>query len=314
MDRDIVSALGEELKNWGKWGPDDEVGTLNYITPEKILEACRLPQRGKVFSLSIPLNRFGPQEPNARRFNPIHTMLIDGSDASLNPEGQEYGFAFADDIITMPLQCATQWDALSEIFHRGVMYGGRPASLVTSQGAQKNSIDKVADRIITRGVLIDVARYKSIPELEAGYGITNGDLEEALKAQGGPSVSRGDIVLVRTGQLAGARSRGWQGYASQKLPRPGMALETIRWLHQREVAGIATDTYGVEVRPFEPGTRSPFHLVGIVYMGLLLGEIFDLEALAADCAADGVYEFLFVAPPLPVTGAVGSPVNPLAIK
>ncbi len=127
-------------------------------------------------------------------------------------------------------------------------------------------------------------------------------------------IERGDIVLVRTGQIAQVRQQGsWGQYAGG--PAPGLSLRCAEWLARTEVAGYATDTWGTEVLPNEtPDCFQPLHCVAIVHMGMLVGEIFDLEALAADCAEDGVYEFLFVAPPLPITGAVGSPVNPQAIK
>ena len=127
-------------------------------------------------------------------------------------------------------------------------------------------------------------------------------------------VRRGDYLMVHTGHIARClSSKSWDGYSGGDAP--GLAFETVDWLYKRQVAGIATDTWGAEVRPNElPGSFQPLHLVLVVNMGLLVGEIFNLEALAADCAADGVYEFMFVAPPLPITGAVGSPINPQAIK
>jgi kynurenine formamidase len=128
------------------------------------------------------------------------------------------------------------------------------------------------------------------------------------------AIGSGDALIVRTGQIAMCRDRGaWGDYAGGDAP--GLAFETAEWVHRREIAAVATDTWGMEVRPNQvAGALHPLHQVFLPFMGLLVGEIFDLEALADDCAADSVYEFLFVAPPLPITGAVGSPINPLAIK
>ena len=129
---------------------------------------------------------------------------------------------------------------------------------------------------------------------------------------------RGDLLLVRTGHLTRARrglaeGRGWGGYAGGASP--GLSFTTVDWLHGNEIAGIATDTWGVEVRPNEfDNAFQPLHQVVIPHLGLFLGELWDLDALAADSAADGVWEFFLVAAPIPVTGAVGAPVNPLAIK
>src|SRR5262249_4884069 len=124
-------------------------------------------------------------------------------------------------------------------------------------------------------------------------------------------VGEGDALLVRTGYLSHCRDRGWEGFSGDA---PGLGMTTPEWLHDRRIAAVATDTYAVEAKPYQArGHASPFHVVTLVYMGLLLGEIFDLDALAADCTAEGRYEFLFVGSGLPVTAAVGTPVNPYAI-
>ena len=124
----------------------------------------------------------------------------------------------------------------------------------------------------------------------------------------------GDIVLVRTGHMSTYLQKGdWTAFDLD--PSPGVSVHTAPWLHAKQIAAIASDNYAVEVRPSElPPFRSPFHICAIPNMGLTLGEIFYLEELATDCAADGRYAFLLVAPPLPVTNAVGTPINPYAIK
>jgi kynurenine formamidase len=312
MSEQILKEMIQQVRNWGKWGPEDEIGTLNYITPEKVRQACHLVTQGKVFSLGIPFQRQGPQSGKRARFNPIHLMFRDGGDQPRDFVSGE-GYGGSDDMIIMPLQCSTQWDSLAHIFYEGKMYNGYDATLVTSAGAAKNSIDKTKDKIITRGVLLDVARYKGVEWLASDYAITIEDLEQTATAQQ-VTVERGDILLVRTGHLARHLDQGsWEGYDDS--PSPGLSFFTIPWLHTKEIAGVATDTYAVEVRPSEvPPFRSPLHIVTIPNMGLLLGEIFFLEDLAVDCATDGKWEFLLVAPPLPVTAAVGSPINPYAVK
>ena len=310
-----VIQLAERYRNWGRWGPEDELGTLNFVTPEAVREAAGLVQSGRVFSLAIDFNHLGPQRPGPtnRRFNPVHTMLRTGADLLAASGGEPPIMGGSDDMVTMPMQCATQWDSLAHIFYRGQMYNGRSAALVTAQGAAKNSIDRVRDRMVGRAVLLDVPRSKGVPWLEPGTAIYPEDLDACLRQQG-VEVRRGDFLLVRTGHLALCRSRGdWGDYAGGDAP--GLSLLTIPWLYEREVAAVCADTWGVEVRPNEvPDVRQPWHTVVIPNMGLLVGEIFHLDELAEDCAADGVYEFFFSAPPLPVTGAVGSPVNPLAVK
>ena len=164
-----------------------------------------------------------------------------------------------------------------------------------------------------RGVLLDVPRALGKKWLPDGFAITNEMLDYTEKKQD-VEVRRGDYLLVRTGHVERKLAdKSWDGYSGGDAP--GFAFETVDWLHKKEVAAIATDTWGAEVRPNETeDTNQPWHWITIPIMGLTVGEIFDLTELAKDCAEDKRYEFLFVAPALPITGAVGSPVNPLAIK
>ena len=316
MSHDTLHAIARQVRNWGRWGPDDELGTLNYVTPEAIAAAGRLVTRGAVFALGIPLQREGPQSGTRQRFNPIHAMFRDGGDAPKTPAevATAQGYGGSDDWIVMPLQCATQWDSLAHIFYEGKMWNGYDAALVTSTGAARNSIDKTTAKLAGRGVLLDVARFKGVRSLDPGYGITVADLEATAAAQK-VEVRRGDFLLIRTGHMTRFLDRkDWRGYDSDDFP--GVSIHTAPWLHARQIAAIASDNYAVEVRPSEllPAFRNPFHVVAIPNMGLTLGEIFYLDELAADCASDGRWEFLFVAPPLPVTRAVGTPINPYALK
>jgi kynurenine formamidase len=313
MSKQTEAAIEEaarRYRNWGRWGDADERGTLNFVTPDKIVAAARLVRKGQVFPLAIPFDQNGPQTGRHGRFNPIHAMAFDGGDTLSLP----HGVGFADDTVYMPLQSATQWDALSHAFDRGRIYNGYDAKEVSSLGARRNGIEKVAGDFAGRGVLLDVARFKGCDALEPGYAIGEEDLEGCIAAQGDTSaVGTGDFVLVRTGQLGQCRREGWGRFAGGEAP--GLSFATAGWLHRSELAAIATDTWGFEVRPNELAESfQPLHQVVLPNMGLHIGEIFDLEALASDCAQDGVYEFFFVAPPLPITGAVGSPINPYAIK
>lgn len=312
-EQTIVEAA-EKYRNWGKWGAEDQLGTLNYITSAKIAEAGKLISQGKVFSLALPLDRHGPQRASFSRFNPIHTMLADGGDLAAGVRVFANGMGGADDLITMPLQCATHWDALSHIFDHGKMWNGYSSNEVTSAGAARNGIERTAPHLVSRGILLDIARFKDLDALDDGYAISEQDLLACIDAQGATShVGEGDIVLVRTGQLGRARSAGWGTYAGGAAP--GLSFWTLDWLHRTQIAAIATDTWGVEVRPNElPDAFQPLHQVALPNMGLTLGEMFVLDELAADCASDGIYEFLLVAAPLPFTGAVGAPTNPQAIK
>jgi len=193
------------------------------------------------------------------------------------------------------------------------MWNGYDCRNVTTAGAQKGGIEKTREKMVGRGVLLDVARAIGRKWLPDGFAITSEILDRTEQKQG-VRVRRGDYLLVRTGHVERClAAKSWDGYSGGDAP--GLAFETVDWIHKREIAGIATDTWGVEVRPNETeDTNQPWHWITIPIMGLTVGEIFHLGDLAKDCAADKRYEFLFVAPALPITGAVGSPANPLAIK
>ncbi len=312
LNRELLDDYCERFSNWGRWGQDDERGALNYIDEEKVRLAAQLVRRGAVFSLQLPLDDQGPQTGAFGRVNPIHQMVATGTDHVAGRQPYGPGWGFADDSLFLFLQGGSQWDALSHVFRDGRMYNGYPATEVGSQGAARNGIENVP-ALATRGVLLDVPRALDRASLEPGEAIGPDLLDRVCDAQG-VTVGRGDVVLVRTGDMAQRRGRpGWDGYAAGDAP--GLSLSSAPWLAEHEVAGVASDTWGIEVRPNEiPGSFQPLHLVLLVSMGLMLGEIWHLDELAEDCAEDGTYEFLLVAPPLVIPGAVGSPVNPQAIK
>jgi kynurenine formamidase len=315
-DAQVLAGYVDRLSRWGRWGADDQLGALNFVGPAQVAAAAALVLDGRVISLSLPYDQRGPQ-PGGFRNNPQLIATATGTDHLAGAQdplpgdwGPAKGFGYADDIVVLPSQAGTQWDALSHIFHEGRMWNGYSAAEHTSRGAARNGIQHWTDRMVMRGVLVDIPRAKGVPALEPGYAITAEDLDTALAAHGA-DVRTGDALLVRTGHLT-ARRDEWGDYAGG--PAPGLSLHTATWLAEHEVAAVATDTWGVEVRPNEIAYFQPLHTVALVHMGLALGEMFDLDALAVDCAADGRYEFMLVAPPLPVTGAAGAPVAALALK
>jgi len=305
MDR--VREIAARVSNWGRWGSDDERGTVNFITSAKIRAAAGLVRRGQVFSLGMRFGADGPQIGQGGRVNPQHFMT-----ATAGIVYPDSPFRFADDVVVMPLQCATQWDSLAHVHYDGHLYNGYPAESITTAGAAKNSIVAQGDGIVSRGVLLDLARAAGVERLAPGHAISPTELDAAAERQG-VLIESGDVLLLRTGHLSVFRDQGDRvGYMRTM---PGLGIACAEWLHTNEVAAVASDTNAVEVIPFEEqGTPLPFHMLAIRDMGLTLGEMFDLDALAADCADDGVYEFFFTAPPLKVSGGVGSPLNPLAIK
>lgn len=319
--------VAESVRNWGRWGDADELGTLNLIDDEKVQQAASLVRKGKVFPLGMEFGTGSPQGELDFRNKPLHLMTIDGGDEtqystyagkwSDNGIAQQIGhvfdqspYRFNDDVVIMPLQASTQWDALAHVYYDGQLYNGFPASSVTSAGAFHCSIDKVDVKgVATRGVLIDICKHRGVSFVEPGNDITPDELDAAAAAQG-VSVQRGDIVLVRTGWIAKFRETG-----NSMQPYSGLAWTCAPWLHDHEVAAVATDNIMVEsLQSGVEGMFSPLHLLTLREMGMMLGEFWFLDDLARDCMDDGVYEFQVVAPPLRVTGAVGSPVNPIVLK
>jgi kynurenine formamidase len=299
--------LAKRVNNWGRWGQDDEVGTLNLITPEVVTKAAACIKTAKRFSLAVPLSLDGPQTGAIPgRINPLRTMVAI-NDAFTGDPTQ---FCTSDDVVTMGLQAATHWDSLAHVSYDNRLYNGFPATSITAHGAARCGIDKIAT-LASRGVLLDVARAKGADRLPGGYALRPEDLdaaEELAKVK----VSPGDIVLLRTGQMQLFMAGDKVAYG---VPTPGPSMMTVEWFHDRDAAAVATDNLAFEVYPCErEDCLLPVHLLHLVEMGMTQGQNFDLEALAADCADDGVYEFFLDASPQPFVGGIGSPVNPVAIK
>ena len=312
-----IEAAADRLKNWGKWGPEDHVGTLNYTQPADVVRAASLVRKGQVISLALNYDSKGPQGgktkfPPVGRFNPVHTMLRTGTDAYSGILDKR-GIRSADDIVLFPLQAGTHWDGLGHIFYENSMWNGYDCRNVSSFGAEKAGIEHAKEKNVGRGVLLDIARHQGVDWLPDGFAITNAMLDDCAKVQN-VEVSRGDILLIRTGQMEERIAAGsWDGYPGGDAP--GLSFETLDWLQAKQVASVATDTWGVEVRPNKcDDANQPWHWICIPIMGLTMGEIFKLDELSKACAADKVYDFMFVGPALPITGAVGSPINPIAIR
>jgi kynurenine formamidase len=309
-----VRKTAQRCKNWGRWGDDDQIGTLNNVTQDDIVAAAQLVRKGKVFALGLSLKEPIQSGLFGGRWNPIHTMLATGTDAAAGNQDQPYPFLrYADDAINMPCQASTQWDALCHVFFEDKMYNGYDAKVVDAKGAKKLGIEHMRDKMVGRGVLLDVARFNGLDSLPDGYAIKSTELDACAAAQG-VKVRKGDFVIVRTGhQERCLAKKDWTGYAGGSSP--GFAFETAYWLKERDVAAICSDTWGCEVRPNETDeANQPWHWVVIPALGISMGEIFYVKELAEDCAVDKVYEFFFCAPPLHLPGGAGSPINPQAIK
>jgi kynurenine formamidase len=320
-DLSVLQKYIDQCSNWGRWGADDELGAVNLITEAKVREGVSLVKYGKSIPLTMAYDNHGPQRGSASlggRNNPTLYQTMTGAGYLMGEQDflpphhkcSGHGVGFYDDILMMPTQSGTQWDALCHAFWDGKMYNGRSASEAGGGGARRNGVHHYTGKIVTRGVFVDFPEFKGVPTLDPGYAISVDDFEKYLAAKN-LKLRPGDALLVRTGFMA-ARRGNWGDYAGG--PSPGLSLHTAPWIRENDIAAIATDTWGLEVLPNEIDCFQPLHVVALVHTGVAFGEMFDFDALSADCRSDGVYEFLFVASPLPLTGASGGPVSGLAIK
>lgn len=296
--------------NWGRWGPEDQFGTLNHLTPERRRAAAALVRDG----VCVTCAREIPTHVNEPDFGmqPVHFMTQSGeawvgkptAPEALQTSGDFFGIAFHGFAVT-------HLDALGHVFRDGQMYNGLPADRVTTaQGATTQSVETVRDGIVGRGVLLDVARLKGKPWLEPGEAVFPEDLEAAEQAQG-VRVGPGDVLLCRFGTVARRNAQGPSADVFQA--RPGLHAACVPWVQEREVAVLGSDTAQDVFPSGYPLMRAPFHQVGIVMMGLWLIDNCDLEPLARACAGAGRWEFLFTAGPLRIRNGTGSPLNPIAV-
>jgi kynurenine formamidase len=239
-------------------------------------------------------------------------MLATGTDA-VGGRQDWNKIRYADDTLNLCVQGATHWDALGHLFYEDKAYNGHDPRMIDSRGLHVLGIEHASTKATGRGVLLDIARHRGVDWLADGEAISNDELDACAEAQG-VEIGRADFVIIRTGQMERCHAEGdWGGYAGGDAP--GVRFENCYWCHEKEIAALSSDTWGIEVRPNETTeANQPWHWVVIPAMGLYMGEIFYLKELADDCVEDGVYEFFFTAPPLIITGATGSPLNPQAIK
>ncbi|PNG16805.1 cyclase family protein [Streptomyces cahuitamycinicus] len=303
---DAFHDIAKRVNNWGRWGSDDEIGTLNLITDEVVRQAAATVRTGRRVPLALPLQQDGVQTGMIPgRVNPLHAMV------QINQEIFGPGtVACSDDVVTMGLQAATHWDALPHVSHSGRLYNGRPAHTVTAHGGAGFSGIGTVRHVVSRGVLLDVARARGTDRLDGGYAVTPEDLD-AAEELAGARVRAGDVALVRTGQIQACLAGDRHGYAH---PSPGLSIRTPEWFHARDVAAVANDTLTFEVFPPEvEGLWLPVHALDLVEMGMPQGQNWNLEKLSTACGEEGRYAFLLTATPEPFTGATGSPVAPVAV-
>jgi kynurenine formamidase len=313
---DLSDLLKDSPTNWGKWGPDDEVGSLNYLGPEQVLAAARLVSSGKVFTLQRLIGdpKGDPVWPG--RTPAERTQILDESDWDEGGKGAAYpgGLHYADDKINAFLQGSTQYDGLGHVWYGGQIWNGYDAR-TTIGGMDKASVEPIAQRgVVGRAVLLDMARFRGKPNLDKGETFTHEDLLACAAAQG-VEIQQRDILIIRTNFLQLFFEQGEAFYEGFNEPGLVYSPELVQWFQDMEIPNLVTDTIANEVT-FDPnnGVALVLHNALMRNLGVTLTEIADLEKLATDCAEDGQYAFLYVAAPLKVAKGSGSPVNPVVIK
>jgi kynurenine formamidase len=299
----------ESVKNWGRWGPDDQLGTLNYITPAKVREAAGLVRSGRRVSMEIPINTVaGPDNPNAA----IH-FISQAHDFDIGSSG----LRFALDFLGMACHgdCHSHVDALCHISYKGLVYNGKAAEeVVNSKGATSLDIANIGNGVVGRGVLLDLPRFRGVKWLEPGEAVTRAELEACEEAQG-VHLGEGDIFVYRTGHHRRRLELGaWSNdYPPAGEGKAGLHVDTVPWMHERKIAAFLPDGDGEAVPSVVPGMLYPIHPLQIVAMGMLTADSLQFEDLARACEEEGRWEFMVVGLPLRLPGGTGSPWNPLAI-
>jgi kynurenine formamidase len=291
-----VLELHRELSNWGRWGADDQLGALNFITPDITALAASSVRSGRTVSCARPL----PTQAAADNPAPVaHHMIGTASEGY----GADY-FAIASHGYA-----TSHLDALCHIFHDGKLYNGYPIDTVTAHGATKLGIHRLRSGVVTRGVLIDIPAVRGTDALAPGKPIFPEDLE-AAEAAAGMQVGTGDALLIRTGRWRWREAHGpWE-------PHEGMAgldASCLRWLHDREVALLGSDGVSDVLPSRVAGVGMPIHSVAIVAMGIHLADNLDLDALAMACTEEERWSFLLTVAPLVLERGTASPVNPIAV-
>jgi kynurenine formamidase len=323
LTKEDVDRWMTELSNWGKWGKEDQAGTLNYITNAKRKAAAALVKEG--FSVSMSLDADLPREgstsgppPAAPGQNPAPQGRGQGGGGratwtlASRPPGPEPRplAAYVVDTISVSYHgnASTHLDSPSHIYYQGRMYNGYPQSAYTDRGAGKNDVMAAKDGIFTRGVLFDIPRLKGVPYLGDTEAVFAEDLEEWEK-KAGFRVESGDAVLVRTGRWVRVREKG---PLNLNQAAPGLYASSVKWLRERGASLLGSDVVQ-DVRPSRiEGVNQPIHQLALMAMGMPLIDNADLEALAEAASQRRRWTYLLTINPLRVPGATGGPVNPIA--
>jgi kynurenine formamidase len=294
-----IDELFERVKNWGRWGAEDERGALNLITAAVRQKGAATVRDGVAVSCALPLNTVG----SAENASPVTHLMVRGGDIP-NATGSADYFA-----ISPHGMAHTHLDALCHIFYKGKMYNGFPATDVTSAGAMRNAITAGESGIVSRGVLLDIPAARGRDWLEPGDPIHPDDLEAAEQAQG-VRVEEGDILLVRTGRWKrSAQAGAWNG----RETLAGLHAACLPWLRDRGVAVLGCDGISDVLPSGVEGVGLPIHTVAIPGLGLHLIDNAQLEDVAVACAERRRWAFLLTLAPLRLARGTASPINPIAL-
>ena len=295
--------LYASVKNWGRWGADDERGALNFITPELVAAAAGLVRSGRQVSLSLKLDTVtGPDNPKAVQHFMTMTADTDIGSGSLRFGADYMGLEFHGD-------AHSHIDALCHVMYEGAMFNGFPNSRVTPTGAEIESIDVAHTGIVGRGVLLDIPRLRGVAWLEPGDMVHADELIAAEAAQG-VQLRTGDILYLRTGHH---RRRLEQGPWDAAVAKAGLHSTAMVLLHEREIAAFGADGDGDAVPNDCDAVMYPIHTLGMNAMGLHFMDSLQFEDLAEACEREKRWEFMTVVAPLRLERGTGSPVNPIAI-
>ena len=303
--------------NWGRWGKDDELGGLNFLTPEEVQRGIASIKSHKTFTLQIQMNNPKGDPVWPGRVGVTKLMTQDkGSYISGKLHALPGGLEYADDYATLFLQGSTQFDALGHTWYDDQLYNGFDAK-TTIGGMEKASVLPLAERgAAGHAVLLDLPRFRGKKTLAKGETITLKDMLDCAQKQG-TKLSKHDIVLIRTGWLSVFYDEGAAKFYEAPFLEPGLVFskELVQWFHEMEVPLLGTDTIANEVT-IDPnnGIVLPLHSALMRNLGVIFNEILWLEELAKDCAADDKYDFFYSAAPLKIFRGTGAPVNPVIIK
>jgi len=300
VDAAKVKAWMEELSNWGRWGAEDQLGTVNLITPEKRRQAAALVEQG----VAVSLARDAEKEKAADNPAPFgHKMLATGAAPAAGQfVGDEYSVAYHG-------YAHSHMDALAHMSYEGKSYNGFPMENVGDEGTPHLAVTNYKTGIFTRGVLMDIPKLKGVDWLERGTPIYPEDLE-AWEKESGVKVESGDVVLIYTGRW---KLRDAEGPWAASEKSAGLHASAAKWLHERDAAVLGSDAASDVMPSGVDGVRQPIHQLTLVAMGTPIFDNLDLEAVAEECRKQGRWEFLLTAAPLAVGQGTGSPLNPIAM-